>query len=509
MTIAPTITYIGHACLHLAAGDATIVFDPWLDGPAYAGQWNIFPKPVDRTPVDHAQVVMISHGHEDHLHEATLQALAKDKRLFYPYYWYGGTVAYLRELGFRETIEAASGKTYALGPTTFATFIVNGQDSLIVIEADGQVIVNANDALHSSDARIIDLYTDIVKRRWPRIDVLFCGFGGASYFPNVFHGPGKDDRAIGRLREQLYVHNFCRIVQRLAPALAVPFAADFVLLDPAQRWINDTRFLRERIAAYYRQNFATGRDDPDILVLYPGDRLVGRQLEAVSPYRAEIAQGHRPALIARQYPVVSSAFAASSAEAAPDETTAATLAAHLAREARYYGARLLHGLQFSLGLRGGGGSQWFAVSFAGVQPTVTRAVAETDAPIAIETTAAVLRAAVSTDWGGDGLIIGYACEVRIKDRRAAGKARIAVELLTRYPRPAAYARRHPLRAARYLAQSWPAMRLRLANRLQRLAGRDAVASKRTMASADWLTGDADLIRQANGLPTEERAVEPA
>ena len=291
------ITYVSHACLHVRTSDVTIAFDPWLDGPAFANQWHVFPAPTDRSIVDEAEVIVVSHGHEDHLHAPTLSKLGKDKTLVYPYYWYGETFSYLNGLGFKKAIEARSGKRYALGAQTFITPIVNGQDSILVVEADGQVVVNVNDALHSSDVRLIEHYTRILKTAWPRIDAVFCGFGGASHFPNVYHAPGKDDVAVARLREQLYAHNFCRIVERLAPDVAVPFAADFVLLDSKQRWINETRFPREQIAEYYVRNFPGGVHS-EIVVMYPGDRLVDMRLHASSQYRA-LAKDHSRAAMVR------------------------------------------------------------------------------------------------------------------------------------------------------------------------------------------------------------------
>jgi Beta-lactamase superfamily domain len=307
------VTYITHACLVVETEDLTLAFDPWLDGTAYANQWNVYPRASDRTKVDNADVILISHGHEDHLHEKTLRSLSKDKVVYYPYYWYGGTFTFLTELGFRRTIEASSNKTYRLSSCTTATFIVNGQDSIIVIEDGDQILVNCNDALHSSDPQLIELYTSLVKNRWPKIDILFCGFGGASYFPNTFHCPGKDDVEMGLLREQFFVHNFCYIIDRLAPRLAVPFAADFVLLAPQQRWINTVRFPREEIPRYFDLHFRTAdRATPRFEIMYPGDCVTGTKLEPTSAYRPFLNQRGKLDLLEAQYPKPSSAFSRAS-----------------------------------------------------------------------------------------------------------------------------------------------------------------------------------------------------
>src|SRR5260370_42564351 len=114
--------------------------------------------------------------------------------------------------------------------------------SIIVIENNGKVYVNIKDGLQSYPPKIISLFVDTIKNQWPRLDYIFCGFGGASYFTNTIHCPGKNDLEIGEAREQLFEHNFCNIVHKLRPKVAVPFAANFVLLNSEQRWINKLRF---------------------------------------------------------------------------------------------------------------------------------------------------------------------------------------------------------------------------------------------------------------------------
>jgi hypothetical protein len=163
--------------------------------------------------------------------------------VFYRFYWYPETISWLQSLGLGEVLEARSGRSYALDKNTKVTFIgASGQNSIIVVESGKEVLVNVNDSLHSEPDWLIDLYIRLLKRRWPEIDTVFCGFGGASYYPNALHSPAKNDHAVARLREQLFIHKFCRIVHGLAPRLAIPFAADFVLLAPHQRWVNEVRF---------------------------------------------------------------------------------------------------------------------------------------------------------------------------------------------------------------------------------------------------------------------------
>ncbi|MEO7658646.1 MAG: MBL fold metallo-hydrolase, partial [Pyrinomonadaceae bacterium] len=221
------IEYICHACLLIETEDARIVTDPWFAAPAYCDKWYVFPKPVRTDFIEDVDVVLISHGHEDHLNEPTLKLFPKNAKVFYPYSFFGGAKEYIESMGFADVKECVTFKKYAVSEKTSVTFIINSHDSIMVVESGGKVVVNANDALHSSPEKVIDFYIDALNEKWPDIDVLFCGFGGASYFPNTMHLAGKDDYEISLVREQLFAHNFCRVTKGLEPRVAVPFAADF------------------------------------------------------------------------------------------------------------------------------------------------------------------------------------------------------------------------------------------------------------------------------------------
>jgi hypothetical protein len=494
------VTYISHACLLIDTGKTLIATDPWFDGPAFCDQWNVFPKPVGSGAAEAASVYLISHPHEDHLHEPTLRRLCvKPKKVFYPFYWYPETITWLRSLNLGEVVEARSGRSYSIDENTKVTFIgAPGQNSIIVVECNGEVLVNINDALHSEPNSLIDIYVRQLNRRWPRIDVVFCGFGGASYYPNALHSPEKNDRAMARLREQLFIHNFCRIAHDLSPRVAIPFAADFVLLAPHQRWINEVRFSREEIPAYYAKQFGRAAQ-PSIYAMYPGDNLANGKLQAVSPYRAELLHGRLDHLIEQQYPQEVSAFRANSDSAVASSNWTARLAAHLNSQIKFHPRRTLDGLSFSVRLRDLQKRNWFNASWTGSCFEVTDSNAPSAASVAnIETTTTVLETSMDNDWGGDALTIGYACDVTVLDSRAPGKVRLCVSLLTRYPRPKSYALSHPVRTMDYLYQSAPMVFARLKSKIRSQIKR--TGNGEIITSPHWLSGNVEAIRRASGLP---------
>ena len=64
-----SITWLGHGTFLLASpGGQTIVIDPWLDGNPSC--------PPASQPIDEADLILVTHGHFDHVHDA---AAAREK----------------------------------------------------------------------------------------------------------------------------------------------------------------------------------------------------------------------------------------------------------------------------------------------------------------------------------------------------------------------------------------------------------------------------------------------
>lgn len=491
------IEYISHACLSIRTKDNLMATDPWLGDACYARQWNLFPRPVDTSQVEKADTILISHAHADHLHEPTLTGLPSGKTVYYPYYWYAGTLDWLAHMGFANAVEARSGQTCQLGAETRVTYLVCGQDAIMVIEEGDVVLVNINDALHSASDATIRLYCSRILELWPKIDYVFCGFGGASYYPNVFHSPEKDDRAIGRLREEYFVAAFCRIVAALKPRIAVPFAADFVLLNPRQRWMNEIRFPREQMPAYFDAHYRTADMATRVITMYPGDVLEGEELHAISPYREKMRNGTLDHLIDEQYPREISVFASGQRiDASEADRVVDLLTPHINTQAALRPREKVEGLHFAVQLTDVASPNWYEVRIHGGDANVSR-VQQPDVGVSarVRTSHGALLNSIKHDWGGDDIIIGYGCEVEAASSADMRRARLASELLVRHPDPRLYARRHPLRMMRYVAQTWFSSRARIAAKLQRRQSDD------DMVKSDmWLTEEADVLRSRLGLP---------
>jgi hypothetical protein len=491
------IEYVCHACLFIETEDLRITTDPWFDGPAFCGQWHVFPKPVNADKLAAVDTILISHGHEDHLHENTLRGLPKAARVLYPYSFFGGAKEYIEGLGFGDVTEAVTLKKYKISPKTSITFIINSHDSIMVIESGGEVLVNLNDALHSSPAKVIDFYLDLIRERWKRIDYVFCGFGGASYFPNMMHFAGKDDWERGIVREQLFVHNFCRIVDGLNPKVAVPFAADFALLADNQRWINEARFPRHKMAEYYAAHFGKDGHGPRIQDMYSGDVIDGGEVQLVSPYRARMVDNDLLHLVDEQY---GEEIAGKRRHAFIDERDAEDLATRLRANAEkrktLFSSKRLKDLRFCLHLTDVEKNNCFNVVVGPERISVQRGAEPAEGSLlTMSLTSEILRYSISSDWGADVICLGYGAEIELSASRLAeiDKENICMNLLACYP-TISDLKKAPLRTLQFLLINPPRF-TRSIRKLKKFNLQSENYDRKT-----WLVKDVGEIRRSYGLP---------
>ncbi len=447
------ITYVNHAALLIEVDGLKIVTDPWLKGTSYCGQWFLFPKPGKIEKVFDADVILYSHGHEDHLHPESLKLLNKSAKVFYPYSWYDGAKPFFDEFGFKNLTEAVNEKTYKIGSDTTVTYFSNNLDNVIVIESCGKVLVDVNDALHSAPEANMRVIISKIKKRWANIDYVFSSYGGAAYFPNCIKFAGKDDIEIGKTRELFFLNNFCTLVKLLNPVFAIPFASDFVLLDEDQLWMNTTKFPRNQIKEYYK-TYTGSYTAVQILEMYPEDYLDNDKHVECSPYHQKVRPEGLAHLIKEEYAAEieqkKNIVKLTDAQAAD---VLEKLREHVIKKRYVIPLEKQKKIKYALQLTDYSDSKYFNIDLRGTEPKVYMTDAfEKDNILLIKIKSATLLYSMREEWGGDAIIIGYGCMIEIYDINTIKEDldNLSLRLITNYPNTKEYLQRVPLRAIRYL-----------------------------------------------------------
>ncbi|KAG9280502.1 cytidine monophosphate-N-acetylneuraminic acid hydroxylase [Astyanax mexicanus] len=236
------LTYITHACMELKAGGKSMMFDPWLTGPAFARGWWLQHEPpedaVER--MCRADLIYISHMHSDHLSYPTLKLLSEkrpDVPIFVgntsrPVFWYldrsGVNLTNINIVPF--------GIWQNVDKDLRFMILMDGVhpeiDTCLIVEYKGHRILNTVDCTRPNNGRL------------PRgVDLMMSDFaGGASGFPMTFH-QGKYTESwkiefISRERKKL-LHYKAKLVESLQPRVYCPFAGYFTEAHPSDRYIKN------------------------------------------------------------------------------------------------------------------------------------------------------------------------------------------------------------------------------------------------------------------------------
>jgi hypothetical protein len=252
------ITYLGHASLFIELGAIRILSDPWWAGPCFGAQWWLYPGAfldplADRSPTH----IYISHGHNDHLHPGTLARFPRDAKILVSKEL--DIAPGLEAMGF-PVLQLADGERAELGSGIGVTIRPTvGGDTMMTVSDGREVCVNLNDALHAASVEVQDRFLAWLKKEYPVLDYLFCGYGTASHFPNCYRIPGKDYALTAAARQHHFNQRWARIVQELNPHFAFPFAADVVLLDEDLFWANEPVHNSERPVELLKHNAVPSR----------------------------------------------------------------------------------------------------------------------------------------------------------------------------------------------------------------------------------------------------------
>ncbi len=143
---------LSHAAMLVQSnGGKKLVCDPWLVGSSYWRSWWNYP-PVKREAITDLRpdVIYITHIHWDHFHGPSLELFDKQTLIVVPKGNYSRNKDDLYSLGFKNVIELKHGESHQIEPGFKITSYQFGifLDSAVLIECDGQKLLNLNDSKH-------------------------------------------------------------------------------------------------------------------------------------------------------------------------------------------------------------------------------------------------------------------------------------------------------------------------------------------------------------------------
>lgn len=282
---------VSHACLEVSAAGKRLVIDPWLNEPAYWSAWWHAPPPMFGPEIFEADYVYITHWHFDHFDPKTLRKFHKQTTAIVPKFPISGLKQQLEQIGFERIVELRHGEkmTLADGFTLTSYQISFQDDSVAVVEADGVVLVDLN------DAKPLPSTWKTFRAKYPKPDFMLRSHSPAWSYPTRYTFEDPADRL--PVDARTYMDAFVAAAQQLRPRYAVPFASGICHLHREVR--DENRFLvsAPEMKTYFEAN--PSRAPQTSLVIMPvgsrwssqsGFELTGNVVDDVVGYAEERAK---------------------------------------------------------------------------------------------------------------------------------------------------------------------------------------------------------------------------
>jgi UDP-MurNAc hydroxylase len=268
------VTYLGHAGLKVEIAGTTVLMDPWLSPEgAFQASWFQYPDNSHLiTPsLFEPTAIIISHEHLDHLDPWFLARVPSHVPVIIPRYPSPVLREKILSARYREIIEVPVWERIDLFGKGTVFFVQeespSNHDTAIVVQADGQTLVDMNDAL-LSPVQLREV------RAWAgqRIDLLCLQAAGASWYPICYEYADVRREELSRKKRLAKLAYVARIIKVAEPVVAAPFAGPPCFLDPELFRYNaemETGIFPDQQQVV---DWLTKRGITNALVFMPGDK---------------------------------------------------------------------------------------------------------------------------------------------------------------------------------------------------------------------------------------------
>ena len=290
------VTFTGHAGLKVETDGATLLCDPWLSPEgAFQASWFQFPENSHLVTPELCEptALVISHEHLDHVDSWFLSRVPAHVPAVI--FKFPSDVLRRKILagGPRPIIEAEAWQRVTLGPATTAFFVPEpspmNHDVGVVIEADGQTLLNLN------DARLAPMqFREIKARVGGTVDLFALQGAGASWYPMCYEYSDERRRELSRQKRLAKFAYMARAIKVVKPLAVLPFAGPPCFLDSELRENNSEMeggiFPDQQQAA----DWLIQRGIANVPVLLPGDAWdVGAKRKDGDPRWSDFSFGDR------------------------------------------------------------------------------------------------------------------------------------------------------------------------------------------------------------------------
>ncbi|MCE3602088.1 MBL fold metallo-hydrolase [Massilia sp. P8910] len=267
------LTFVNHACFHLANDHTVLLADPWVEGPVFNNGWSLLDTGTSNAALirelaalKRNTFIWFSHEHPDHFSVPFVKRLRRDfagkVTMLFQHTKDKRVVNFLRSNGF-DVIECLPGVPVALDNDMRITVFPHADgDSYCLISSGGRHLLNLNDCALSSAAQCAQVKASIAPL-CERVDVLTTQFGYANWVGNPFQADLRCAAAAAKL------HRIKLQIEAFAPKITVPFASFVAFAHIDNCYMNDHQNTPRRVAQWARRARATDA----VRFLQPGDTI--------------------------------------------------------------------------------------------------------------------------------------------------------------------------------------------------------------------------------------------
>jgi CMP-N-acetylneuraminate monooxygenase len=258
-----------HATLEFSYREKSVLFDPWLKGPAYYGAWRLHPEPNVLTENLQVNAIVITHPHPDHFHPPTLKKIDRETPIYFPKFPSGIIERGLDQLGFKDQNPILWNENFSVGNFIKMKFLRPRS----LWEDAGVLTIIDDEGVRFSWLNLVDAGSVIDQNLLGNLDLLTSAFDqGASGYPLTWsHLSEQRKLKLLEAQKQNTLELLVRRSNQLKARYFLPFAGHWRLALPEHQkyaeMIPHTTF-QELKDIFKKESVFT-----EFLGIYPGDKF--------------------------------------------------------------------------------------------------------------------------------------------------------------------------------------------------------------------------------------------